>query len=262
MFDSKPKMITVRLSQIVTDPYVNRELDRAWVDALVKNWDSALKGVPQVAEIDGRYIPLDGQHRLEALREMHADDPRVDVLCHYGLSKQQAARLFVGLNKNRAIIPFEKFVKLVFAGDPVPSAINTIVQRNGLKLSQSGSSGSVACVTHLQKAYNRDKVGAHLETALQLLIAAWGRDAGNFKGPIVDGLSWFLSSRAADLNLKRLVKVMQKIRNGGNGLLEKGRSYQDLHGGTLPGGVAESLGILYDKGRRSPDGTAVAKAVA
>lgn len=251
MFDKKPQVITVRLSQIVTDPDVNREPDRFWINKLVKDWDVADLGVPVVASYGEKFVVLDGQHRLEAMREMTkpTEDPRVQVLCHYGLTKAEMAAMFVALNNTRAVTPFEKFKKSVFAGAPVPSAIDAILKRNGLKLSQAGSNGCVACVTQLQAAYNRDKLGKHLEDALQAILEAWGPDSGNFKGPIVGGVTLLFHKYGEQLNKKRLTSVMQRYRGSANGLITNGRKYVDLNGGNLAGGVAECLKIAYEKGR-------------
>lgn len=251
MFDSKPQIITARLSQIVTDPDVNREPDRPWINRLVKEWKVTDIGVPVVAQYQDKFIVLDGQHRLEAMREMTppTEDPRVQVLCHYGLTKPQMAGMFIALNTNRPVTPFEKFKKAVFAGEPVPMAINAILKRNGLKLSQTGSSGSVACVTQLQSAFNRDKVGGHLESALEVILEAWGPESGNLKGPVVGGIALLFHKHGGQLNKKRLISVMQRHRGGANGLLNNGRKFVDVHGGNLAGGVAESLLIAYNKGR-------------
>lgn len=68
----------VRLSEIdAPRSPANRPLDRSWVDYLVKHWDQSLVGVPLVAAFGDRYRIINGQHRIEAMREMNASDVSV-----------------------------------------------------------------------------------------------------------------------------------------------------------------------------------------
>lgn len=246
----KAKIQTIRLSEAVTDPAVNREPDQNWINYLVGNWDASLFRVPVVAEYQGRFIILDGQHTVEALRQQHVDDPRIQVEVHYGLTKPEMARKVVFLNKTRGFKPFEKFKKLVFAGEEVPCAINVMLERNGLKLAIGNATGAVACVESLQRAYNRDKVGKILEDSLKVIIAAWGRDSSNFHGSIVGGIALLLHTHKDNIDLQRLVKRLKgREIQGASGLLASGRGFKKLKGGTVEGGVAEMALHHYNASR-------------
>lgn len=245
----KAKIRAIRLSEAVTDPEVNRELDGAWVNYLIHHWDQGLFRVPVVAEYQGRFITLDGQHTMEALRQQHVDDPRISVEVHYGLTKPEMARMVVFLNKTRGFKPFEKFKKLLYAGEATHCAINAILERNGLKLATGGSSGAVACVKSLLRAFNRDGTGEILEDALKVIIAVWGRDSANFHGSLVGGIALLLHKQRGELDLQRLIKKL-KARDvqGASGLIASGTGFKKLKGGTAEGGVAEMALHFYSKG--------------
>lgn len=246
----KPKVITVRLSDLTTNPRVNRPLNPARVDKLVKRWDDNLFAMPVVAELDGKLVIVDGQHRIQAMREQRVDDPRIQVFCHYDLSEAEAARLFVYLNENLPVRHFDKFEKLVFSGEPTANAINAKLLSNGLKLAQGQGKGSIQCVTALQRAYGLDKLGEHLESALKVIIEAWGRDAANFQAGLVEGLAILIKNHGATLDRKRLVRVLTGHAQGPHGVIGKARTHRADEGGHLAGNVAEVVLKLYDKGLR------------
>lgn len=247
---SKTKTRVVRLSSIKTNPNVNRAVDKAWVNYLVKNWDESLMGTPQVAEENGHFIVLDGQHRLAAFGEQHADDPRVEVRVHEGMSKADMARAFVELNHGRAIKPFDKFVKLVFSGEPDAVAIEHNLHAHGLHLAQGHKPGAVSCVVALRRVHNFDHTGAVLSRVLDALTKAWGDDPIAFNGEIVTGLG-LLFQRFPELNDKGLATGLAKSAGGASGLLGKGRSVREIQGGLVAGGIAEAARLIYNRGRRS-----------
>lgn len=89
----------VRLSQIVADPDLNRPLNQGFVDYLVVNWDQSLVGEIIAAAHEGGYIVGDGQHRLEAMRQMNAEDIEVPVLLIEGMTKAHMVEAHVMLTE-------------------------------------------------------------------------------------------------------------------------------------------------------------------
>lgn len=240
----------VRLSEIKTDPDVNRPLDRNWVNYLVKNWNQSLMGIPVVAALADRFVVIDGQHRLEALREMHAEDIRVNVLVLEGMSKPEMAGAFVEFNHTRNVRPFDKFVKLVYSGDTDACAIASQLTKRGLHLATSSMPGSVACVSQLQSVFAIDHTGEILGWTLDVLSAAWGTDATAYNAAIVGGLALLLHSFPT-VETKPIVRCLASTPGGPSGVVGKGRTLKDIQGGTVAGGVAEHMRHLYNKGRRT-----------
>lgn len=251
MIRSKSATRTVRLSEIGTDPNVNREIDQAWVNYLIKNWDQSLMGIPDVAANNGNYIVIDGQHRLAALAEQHADDPRVSVTVHEGLTRPEMARMFVELNKTRGVRAFDKFKKLVFSGDPDAVRIEGVLASYGLHLDLAPNEGAVGCVIALQKVYRLDVSTANILTRVfGILTKAWGKEPANFQGDIVAGTG-LLIHRYPDLQDKALANVLAKAPGGPSGLIGKARTIREIQGGAIAGGVAEAERNLYNRGRRT-----------
>lgn len=246
-----PAMQTVRLSELKVDPRVNRPLDQAWVDALVSTWTPAALGVPIVSKNgDGRYVILDGQHRVEALREMHADDARVKVLVYEDLSLGEEAQLFVDFNHTRGVKAFVKFERLVTAGDTDACFILSILNEQGLHLSRGIESNAVNCVVTLQALLHYDRTGLLLKRVLTVPIGAWGSDSHGFSGDVLAGIAR-LFRRFPAASTKRLIQKLAGLPGGPTGALAKGRGLREVMGGRLSAAVAEHLRLLYNLGLRT-----------
>lgn len=243
-------MKTVRLSELRTNPKVNRDIDQNWVDRLVKNWHAEAVGVPIVASQNGHYIILDGQHRVEALRQMHIEDRRLQVRVIEGLNISEMARLFVELNEDRGIPAYTKFEKRVTAGDPDASAIAGIVGRVGLILRNEPRDRNVGAVVALERVYRFDGTGSILEMALITTLGALGEGSENFNGNIIQGIGQFYR-RFPTADQARLVTVLKKNGGGGYGLLGKGKSLREINGGSLAANITEVLIRLYNRGLKN-----------
>jgi hypothetical protein len=246
----KYKVRIVRLSEIKSDPAVNRQLDDSWVSKLAANWDEAKAGMVVLSDRGAYFVPLDGQHRIEAMRQLTADDRRVEALVHEGLTLAQEAYLFLALNDDRPVRPFDKFEKLVTAEDSTACHIVAILDALALRVEMGSRAGAVGAVVALQRIYRWDPTGELLRSTLTVAKQAWGRDASSFYGDILSGIGLFLRA-FPEVNTKRLSNVLARSANGVSGLIGKGRTLREMHGGTVAGGVAEAVQSLYNKGLKN-----------
>lgn len=241
---------TVRLSQLRTDDRVNRPIDEAWINRLVKNWDDRLLGVPSVSQNGGDvYTIIDGQHRIEALRQMHSDDMRlqVEVVATDGIPEQ--AYQFVGRNTTRRVPQFQRFAKRVNAGEAMPCQIVKVLKAHGLHLDTSHAEGAVAAVAALERVANLDGTAELLGDALGVLVAAWGRDPKVFNGDVIQGVARFLKTWP-DAR-KRLTTSLTKLPGGPAGLTGRARTLREVYGGTMPLAAAEQCRLLHNRGLRT-----------
>jgi uncharacterized protein DUF6551 len=239
---------TIRLADVVFVPEVNRDVDEKWVKYLVHNWDPTLLDIPKVAAENGHYIPIRGQHRLRALLEM-TPGGRVEAQVEEGLSRKEMARQFAQ-EKVRGVRAFDRFVKLLYAGEPEHVRIGEIVTGAGCHLGLGGSDGAVSCVSTLQKLFSWDLSGAILERVFAILTAAWGHSATNFNGDLVQGVGELIR-RFPDVNDIRVRGKLSALSGGALALLGRGRTVKEIQGGTVAGGVAEAVRQLYNRGLRT-----------
>lgn len=243
---SKPAVRVVHLSELTTNPRVNRNVDQSWVDRLVKNWHEDAIGVPIVAAQNGHYIILDGQHRVEAKRQMTATDERIEVKVIDGLTVPEMARLFVELNEDRGIRAFTKFEKRVTAGDPDATAIAAICKRLGLRLIEGPGDGAINAVIALEAVYRYDAGGQFLQDTLVTLLGAFGKGWESFNGNLIRGIGQFYR-RFPDADNGRTMKVLAQNAGGPYGLLGKGKTMKDVHGGSVAAGITEAVLALYNR---------------
>lgn len=246
---TKPQVRTVRLSELKTDPVVNRDVDQNWVDKLVRNWHESAVGVPIVAAYNGYYIIIDGQHRIEALRQQTSNDLRIEVKVIEGLTLPEMARLFVELNDKRGIKAFTKFEKRVNGGDPDAVAIAAIVKRLGLRLLCEPHEGAVGAVVALEAVFHYDSSGEILEDTLLTLTAAFGKGWETYNGNLIRGVGQFYR-RFPEARRDRTAKVLAKSSGDSYGLLGKGKTMRDVHGGSVGQGVATAILATYNRGMK------------
>ena len=246
----KKRIRIVRASEIKPDLQVNRPLDQAWVDKLVKNWNENALGTPVLSSRGTYFIPLDGQHRIEAIKQMTADDRRIECLVYEGLMLREEAWLFLKLNEDRPVLPFYRFERLVTAEDPDALAITHILKTLDLRLQTGSRASSVSAVVALQRIFRWDPSGDLLRVALTVPMAAWGRDATSFGADIIGGVALFARTfpEVAMNGNARLTKVLSRSASGASGLVGKARTIREVEGGTVAGGVAKVIQHLYNKG--------------
>jgi len=251
----KKRFRTVRLSDVRTDPRVNRPLDQHWVDYLVKNWEGEagkeMVSPPVLSDRGDYFIPLDGQHRIEAVREMTVDDPRIECIVYTGLELKDEARMFLTLNKDRSVIPFFRFTCSVTAEDPDALSVTRIVESLGLHIDKNGNKGTVSATEALQRVFRWDRSGDLLRASLAIPMKAWGKDSSSFSGNVLTGIALFLRTFPEASNNGRISKVLSRNVSGGYGLIGKAKPIREVEGGTVPGAIAKVVQSFYNKGLKN-----------
>lgn len=246
--DSTVKLVEV--DKIRFYPEVNRELDQAWVDHLVANWNPDAIGIPVLSErSDGSFAILDGHHRIEAFRTVNApiNGHRARAQVWTGLSESEEADRFVRLNTNRGVKAIDKYDKAVRAGWSTYVGIEAVLRRHKLRVQSGDSDGIIQCVAQLVRIY--DRYGErHLDKTLSLAIAAWGRTTATVQGSVIAGLSLFLG-RQVSVDEEVLVKKMRAFPGGPSGIIGRARGSQEVHGSSIPNNIAAILTVTYNKSR-------------
>jgi hypothetical protein len=182
--------LTVR--DIESDPAYQRELDEPRVEAMAKAIDLTRIGVPVVAlRKGGKYVVLDGQHRIAAMRMAGLEAHKIFCEVYNGLNLIDEAALFLKLNNGRkSVRAFDKYRAQMTAQEPATVEMTRIVNSLGLKIGAAPSKNTICAIRSLESVYKR---GGNLDLVLAVL-KQWGRgDAAAFDGDLIKDMSRFFT---------------------------------------------------------------------
>lgn len=240
------RLRSVSLSDIKINPLAQRDLNQARVDHLAANLDLEMIGTPTLSHRDGAYWCIDGQHRVEALRQFGFHDEKIQCWVYEGLTSEQEADRFLKLNNTLAVNALPKFRAAVHAGRPVESDIDRVARSVGCVITADKVPGAVAAVGTLGRVYARG--GPHaLARTLWLIREAYG-DAG-FEGAVIDGLGHVCARYNGELNKDEAVKKLAAAAGGVGGLLNKAEVLRRQTGQPKAHCVAAAAVEIINRGR-------------
>lgn len=212
-FDKKSqKTEYIRVGDIsVVWAQAQRPLDPNWVEHIGVHFDPDKfdRITVTLPNGDGQYHCVDGQHRLEYIRESWGSDQKVPcrvVDCH---DPQEAAELFLGLNDQKRVTPIDKFLAAVTAGRPEESEINSVVHSVGYEVSPVKSQGHIAAVNALRHVYNRMGPGGLQET-LRTIQRIWSMDTVAVDQVVIKAVAILLRDYGDELDYGRFIDVMRR----------------------------------------------------
>ena len=248
----------IKLALLRTDERVNRPLDRNKVERIRDNFDPSLLGVIVVAE-DGKggYIPLDGQHRGAAARDLWPDDDTqlIEAKVYKNLKLDQMATMFVGLNDGNKPHPVQIFLKRATGGDSAAVAITKILLERGLRVEAPAKDGHIVAVSALERVYSGfDVNGARpdlLDKTLEVAVNAWGRTRDAVRSEILLGLGLVLARDGSLIDYPSLIHKLSLSHAGAAGISADAKQLRELRGGSLQNNTADVIVGVYNRGRRS-----------
>lgn len=212
--EARLKWVPVGMMRV--SPLAQRELNHARVDKIVANFDLEQIGTPTVNRRGGLYFVIDGQHRVEAIRQIGWGDQQIQCWSYDGLTEAEEAETFLKLNDTLAVNAFSKFRVAVQAGRAVEVDIDNIVRTAGLNVSMYDGNGGISAVGTLLRIYDRAD-GDVLRTALTIIRDAYG-DAG-LTAAVIDGMGFFCQRYEGEFDLADVNKKLTTARGGVGGLL-------------------------------------------
>jgi hypothetical protein len=254
----KVRTKSIRVDELHVDPDAQRALRPAWRDQIAREFDRTKLGIIHVTPNGDGYKTMDGQHRTEAMRKLGLAHERVLCLVYEGLSRQEQATIFLGINNSKQVRTYDKFRVRITQGEPVAVDIARIVDSVGLYIFDQKSDGAVRAVSQLENIYTgrtlKLKDGPypeHLAWSLSILKDAWGYDANAFDAPILEGMGALILRFGDRIDRARLATKLASFPGGPRGVLGKGRMLKDIKGITLKNGIAEVLADAYNNQLRS-----------
>jgi hypothetical protein len=235
----KPKNALVRknrelryvpLGKMRVSPLVQRELRPPHVDYLVSIFDLDKVGNPEVSARDGWFYVMDGQHRIEAIKTWLGEEwkgQQIQCWVATGLTEQEEADVFLGLNDKLNVDAFQKFKISLQANRPLETAIAAQVDAAKLHISKQDVPGAVSCIGTLRKVYLRSD-GLTLRRALQLVRDSYG-DPG-LKAHVIEGLALLCQRYSGVLDDKHVIKALSATLGGASGLLGRATAMRQATG--------------------------------
>lgn len=242
--DVRLKWVPIGLMR--TSSLAQRDLNQARVDKIAAAFDLEQIGTPTVNHRDGHYYVIDGQHRVEALRQIGWGDQQLQCWAYDGLSEQEEAEKFLKLNDVLVVDHFARFKVGVQAGRPLECDIDRIVRSQGLCVSKSKTPGAISAVSTLTKVYNHEGASTLAKT-LGLIRDAYG-DAG-LQSFVIAGIGLMCGRYGSDLDIDTAVVRLGGARGGVNGLLNNARAIRNTTGNYMDHCVAAAAVEILNAGR-------------
>lgn len=223
-----------------------RDLNQARVDRIAADFDPEELQTPTVNLRDGHYYIIDGQHRVEALKQIGWGDQQIQCWVYEGLSEDEEAEKFLKLNDTLAPTAYDKFKIGVQAGRDIETAINRIVISNGLCVSKDHIPGAIGAVGTLRRVFVRTD-GKTLGRTLQIVRDAYG-DPG-MESAVIDGIGHLCGRYNGDLDDGEAIKKLSAAHGGVGGLLNKAEVIRRSTGAYKSHAVAAAAVEIINAGR-------------
>lgn len=243
------------LSSLTVDHRYQRLVNPHKVKQMVTNFRPGAIGALDVsARVNGTYAVIDGQHRLEALREVAPHQP-VNCVVHTNLSAADEAELFHISNARRdKPNPVDRFRARLFYRDERAVEIARIVDDAGLliDLTTNANAGqnpiAINAVGALEKVYT---FGGEpiLSRTLNILHATWPEDRMALSGDLLHGMGMVLNTYGDAVNTARLLGLLQPIPL--RKLLMEAAGHRALLGGATSTNIARAIVKHYNRGLRN-----------
>lgn len=236
----------VPIEDMRVSPLAQREVNRSRVSKIAAGFDLEQVGTPTVNERQGHFYIIDGQHRVEALKEIGWGDQQIQCWSYAGLSEEEEAEKFLKLNDTLAVNAFAKFRVGVQAGRMEECDIDRIVRAQKLRVSMDSKDGAISAVSSLRRVYDQAGPG-QLARCLRIVRDAYG-DPG-LEASVISGIGLLCARYDNALDEGRAVQLLSKAHGGVNGLLGKAETIRRQTGGAKYHCVAAAAVEIINTGR-------------
>lgn len=204
------------LDQMKVNPLAQREQNQARIDYLVAHLDLEQLGNPTVNVRDGSVFIIDGQHRIEAMRQFGFTTEKVQCWAYEGLTEEEEAEKFLQLNDVLVVAALPKYRAAITAGRAEECDIDRVVRSLGLCVTADQIPGGIRAVGTLRRVYTRSDA-ATLSRTLRIIRDSFG-DSG-MEAAVIDGIGHLTQRYNGELDEDKAVRMLGQIHAGVNGLL-------------------------------------------
>jgi len=226
--------------------------------AIANDFDERAFGVIHVLERKGKYLIIDGQNRVAALKIMRYNGSHeVPCIVHGEITDAEAAAIFQDVNTFKSLQAYNIFMSAYMRGEPDQYTIVEIVKNNGLTISPSGANGAISAVKSLERIHRphpkSEPDAEALHRTLHTIVQAWGKDRHALHGGIILGIGQVYLRDKDRINDEEMVSHLALRAGGPQLLIGDARGARQLIGGTLTACVSELVVQTYNRGRRVKD---------
>ena len=262
--EAKYEIKVMAPSKLQVHPRAQREIVPSRLESLVSNFNPALLGVITASYRAGKTLIVDGQHRwraatdpivIEKFAEGDGEVP-LNVTVFTGLTEEQEAQLFLGLNSAASVHVAEQFKAAVIAQYQDFVTVSGIVEEYGLRVARSGAQETINAPSTLMNIYNWQPDGEVIvRRTLDTLTRAFSGAAGirrnrSYSAGMLNAAALVLFRYRDLIEVDRLVgalKTKLAINNPVQDLLEQARAHQNIHKGSLAANIAAIMVVLYNR---------------
>lgn len=217
---------TLTADMLEVDPHVQRRLNESRVAKLAANFHESALGVFTVSQRQSldlehagnttgqkiRYVVLDGQTRLDAIRKF-ANDPetRMPVICqvYHGLTRAEEAEIFIEHNDRAAVRRIDLFRLALVAGHAWAVDLDAVVKRHGYEASDSIPKDRRFTAISTAERIIRLTGGMHdLDRAFDLVFRTWGHRDGAASAEAVDAFGLLFHRHGAAVDVVTFAKKL------------------------------------------------------
>lgn len=253
----KPVIISVPLADIDYPAEFQRALAEKRAKRIAESFDPAACGALLVSKRDDRYVIVDGNHRLTALRALgYTTWPCVVLLG----DEAAEPRLFVTVNTTRVRpTAMDLFRARLAGGDAIAQGIVDVCESMGVAIGSSGDHHNrpmrTRAVVALERVYRKGGP-MMLAEVIRICTKSWPDDPRHLDGDLLVGVVAFLFYYRRDRNFDRaralekfsarpLTAIRQRAKELGN--RGNGNSYRfDGSGFAAAPGIVKSLVEAYN----------------
>lgn len=244
------------------DPAVQRDLSVSRVAKISGNFTEHALGILTVSRravredgtVTYRYVVLDGQTRVAAVRKVAGtDDTTMPLMCqvYTNLSRKEEAEIFLSHNDRALVRKIDRFRIALVAQEQWAVEINFVAAKYGFEINPNTPPGRrVTAVSALEKVYRMDGGLDAIDRAFDTITTAWGHDTASANAEALAGLGLLYARHPGEVDFKGLG---QRLAASGGPHRFMGAVTQRKHALGIPMAEAAYRVVvqLHDKGRRS-----------
>lgn len=197
--------------QLIINEDYQRQANARKVLEFSRGWSWIACGAITVAQRDGSYWVVDGQHRVLGARK-RSDIQELPCLVFRTVDVAEEAQGFLSANANRKpVTAVAKHRAAVVAGDKIAVQLQALFDAVGVSAmdSQSNSPGHIRCVA-LARRRAQENI-AEFETVLRVAVSL-ARDANIITGErLLDGLCYLSRNVIGGFDQPRLQKRLREV---------------------------------------------------